>query len=333
VDETFPGLRADQSGEFPPTLGPSQAAIAASESAGVPVGASASAPAMTTPVSSATFPAPAPERSYLPVVAVVVGIIFVIAAALYVFRDPGSATIHLTTEPKDAVVTVDGKRVSASSSPFVISDVKAGIDHSIRVEKPGFSGWSTKLRVHANQQLDLPAVTLEPSAAATPPAAAAEQAPSPAPAPVPAPVPDVAHAPQTAPVPPVAAPSSAAAGARPQPHHALPTPAPAPAPKAARAHAKPEAAPVAPTHAPATHAATAGAGGGASKGTLRVNTRPWSRVFVDGKLIGNTPQMNITLPAGKHQLKLVNPDFGMTKTLSVEIGAGQVVTKVLQLQN
>jgi serine/threonine-protein kinase len=82
------------------------------------------------------------------------------------------------------------------------------------------------------------------------------------------------------------------------------------------------------------HAAASGASGAAGRklGILRINTRPWSRVFVDGKLVGNTPQMNISLAAGTHQLKLVNPDFGMTKTLSVQIAAGQTVTKVLTLQ-
>ena len=67
-------------------------------------------------------------------------------------------------------------------------------------------------------------------------------------------------------------------------------------------------------------------------GTLRINTRPWSRVIIDGKLIGNTPQFNVPLRAGTHTVNLVNPEFGLNKTVSVEIKAGQVVTKVLSLQ-
>ena len=67
-------------------------------------------------------------------------------------------------------------------------------------------------------------------------------------------------------------------------------------------------------------------------GTLRINTRPWSRVYIDGRLIGNTPQMNIQLPAGKHVVTLKNPDMGFKKSLTVRIKAGQTVTKVVTLE-
>jgi eukaryotic-like serine/threonine-protein kinase len=71
--------------------------------------------------------------------------------------------------------------------------------------------------------------------------------------------------------------------------------------------------------------------GGGGTGTLRVNTRPWSKVFVDGRLIGNTPQMNISLSAGRHTITLVNDDFGIRKTVKVDIRAGEVETQVLTL--
>jgi serine/threonine-protein kinase len=73
------------------------------------------------------------------------------------------------------------------------------------------------------------------------------------------------------------------------------------------------------------------AGGGGGTGTLRINTRPWSKVFVDGRLIGNTPQMNIPLESGRHSVTLVNDDFGIRKTVKVEIRAGQIETQVLTL--
>jgi serine/threonine-protein kinase len=72
------------------------------------------------------------------------------------------------------------------------------------------------------------------------------------------------------------------------------------------------------------------ASGGA--GTLRINTRPWSQVFVDGRLIGNTPQMSISLPAGRHTVTLVNSDFDIRETITVEIAAGETTTRVLTLQ-
>lgn len=67
-------------------------------------------------------------------------------------------------------------------------------------------------------------------------------------------------------------------------------------------------------------------------GTLRVNSRPWSRVIIDGRLIGNTPQLSIQLKAGTHTLNLVNPEFGIDKKLTVEIKAGEVVTRAVTLQ-
>ncbi|MDQ3035275.1 MAG: PEGA domain-containing protein, partial [Myxococcota bacterium] len=84
-----------------------------------------------------------------------------------------------------------------------------------------------------------------------------------------------------------------------------------------------------------TPAATGGGGEARATaggpGTLRINTRPWSQVFVDGRLIGNTPQMNIPLPAGRHTVTLVNSDFNIRHTITVEIAAGQTETRVLTL--
>ena len=66
-------------------------------------------------------------------------------------------------------------------------------------------------------------------------------------------------------------------------------------------------------------------------GTLRVNSLPWSEVFVDGKPVGNTPQMGLPLPAGRHKIKLVNTPLEMSKVFSVELEPGQVVTKTINL--
>jgi hypothetical protein len=73
------------------------------------------------------------------------------------------------------------------------------------------------------------------------------------------------------------------------------------------------------------------AAGGGKLGTLRLNTRPWAQVIVDGRMVGNTPQPNLQLPAGKHKIQLVNPAMGLSKTVSVTIKAGQVTTQVLNL--
>jgi serine/threonine-protein kinase len=65
---------------------------------------------------------------------------------------------------------------------------------------------------------------------------------------------------------------------------------------------------------------------------LRLNSRPWSQVFVDGKMIGNTPQMNIQLSAGEHRITLVNPEFGIRKNITVNIKAGDTQTQIVALQ-
>ena len=41
--------------------------------------------------------------------------------------------------------------------------------------------------------------------------------------------------------------------------------------------------------------------------------------------------MNVPLSAGKHTLLFVNDDFGIRKTVKVQIEAGQVLTQVLTL--
>jgi serine/threonine-protein kinase len=77
-----------------------------------------------------------------------------------------------------------------------------------------------------------------------------------------------------------------------------------------------------------TEPAASAAGG---MGTLRVQTRPWSKVFVDGRLVGNTPLMGLELSAGRHTLTFVNDDFGIRKTVKVQVEAGQTLTQVLTL--
>jgi hypothetical protein len=78
-------------------------------------------------------------------------------------------------------------------------------------------------------------------------------------------------------------------------------------------------------------AAPASAGKGAP-GTLRINSRPWSQVFIDGRLIGNTPQMAVSVPAGRYTVRLSNPELGMSKTITIQIAAGELVTRIETLE-
>ena len=87
-----------------------------------------------------------------------------------------------------------------------------------------------------------------------------------------------------------------------------------------------------PAVAPRPREKSDGGGAGGGTGTLRLNSRPWSQVFVDGKMIGNTPQMNLQLSAGEHRITLVNPEFGLRKNITVKVKAGDTQTQIVSLQ-
>ena len=70
----------------------------------------------------------------------------------------------------------------------------------------------------------------------------------------------------------------------------------------------------------------------AGLGTLRINSRPWSQVFIDGRLVGNTPQLGLRLPAGRYTVRLANSELGMSKTLIVNVAAGEFVSRVETLE-
>jgi len=71
---------------------------------------------------------------------------------------------------------------------------------------------------------------------------------------------------------------------------------------------------------------------GTGYGTLRVNSRPWAQVYVDGRMVGHTPQMALNVPAGEHQVRLVNPMFAMSKTLRLKVRGGERITRVEMLE-
>lgn len=81
----------------------------------------------------------------------------------------------------------------------------------------------------------------------------------------------------------------------------------------------------------ATAPQSAPSSGSGKIGTLRLNTRPWAQVIVDGRMVGNTPQPNLQLSAGKHKLQLINQQLGLHKNVTVTIKAGEVTTQVLNL--
>jgi hypothetical protein len=77
------------------------------------------------------------------------------------------------------------------------------------------------------------------------------------------------------------------------------------------------------TAAPAGATASSGVAA-AGTGRLSVNANPWGQVFVDDRLIGNTPRANIELPAGTHTLRISRQGFESV-TRSVTITAGETL--------
>jgi serine/threonine-protein kinase len=73
---------------------------------------------------------------------------------------------------------------------------------------------------------------------------------------------------------------------------------PATSPPAATGRAR-DPAPTLPPAAPAP----------APTGTVFVNATPWGSVYVDGRLVGNTPQTDLRLAAGAHTLRVVRDGF------------------------
>lgn len=63
-------------------------------------------------------------------------------------------------------------------------------------------------------------------------------------------------------------------------------------------------------------------------GLLQVNSRPWSRVLLDGRFVGHTPQLGLRVAAGKHHILLVNEQMDMSKAFDVTVPAGQTVSRV-----
>jgi hypothetical protein len=68
-------------------------------------------------------------------------------------------------------------------------------------------------------------------------------------------------------------------------------------------------------------------------GYLNVNSWPWSVVYLDGRrLRGNTPLFRVKVAGGKHQLRFVNPELGMSREVTVSIEVGTTKTVAVSLQ-
>jgi serine/threonine-protein kinase len=60
------------------------------------------------------------------------------------------------------------------------------------------------------------------------------------------------------------------------------------------------------------------------RGRIDINARPWARVYLDGKHAGYTPLSLERVPAGRHVLRLVNPDMDTERRIVVKVKPGGV---------
>jgi eukaryotic-like serine/threonine-protein kinase len=58
-------------------------------------------------------------------------------------------------------------------------------------------------------------------------------------------------------------------------------------------------------------------------GTLRVVVKPWAKVYLDGKYLDETPFPPVRVKAGKHTVRLVNPDLKKDVKRRIFLKAGQ----------
>ena len=69
----------------------------------------------------------------------------------------------------------------------------------------------------------------------------------------------------------------------------------------------------------------------AARGKLNLSTKPWVSVFAGKQNLGDTPLKDVTLPAGKHLLRLVNAEAGINSSIEVEIKPNETTFKKLKL--
>jgi hypothetical protein len=339
-------------------------------------------PAEPTAVDLEQWPEARPSlRKPLWLAAGVVGAALLFFAARALFGAPETGTVTLAAEPRDATVEVDGRPLTGQTSPFSLQGLTPGIDHELRVSRPGYdaqtlhfvlepgevkalpevslaelpsgfaidsvpggarilvdgqalapvtparisdlsaglhtlrleldgyAAWETQVIVSEHEMMALPTASLVrvEAAAAQAVAAAAPAAPEPA---------EVAAV-QTSPRKVSAREKrKAARAARRAAKHASAKPS-----RSAKVAVAPRPRIKAPAAAPVS----------GKFGILRINSRPWSQIFVDGRPAGNTPQMSLKLAAGTHEVKLVNKQMGMQKKFSVSIAAGKTATKIVNL--
>jgi serine/threonine protein kinase len=253
--------------------------------------------------------------------------------------EPLETGFVLVTEPPSATVFIDD-RLMPGRTPLRVADLRAG-EHHVRVELSGYASWESTLSVNKGTVLPLPTIHLATLPNTAPPSEASarvarrggfpaererdrerpssEERAS-------------AREPKPAPPPRVVAPAEP-----PAVENTAEAPEPEPETEEPKTKApeteEPALAQVAPVEKDKVEevAEEPARVVEAQTGKLRVNSRPWSQVFIDGKSYGATPRLNIELTVGSHTLRLVNDEFKIEKVEQIEIVAGETRSVIVNL--
>jgi hypothetical protein len=66
-------------------------------------------------------------------------------------------------------------------------------------------------------------------------------------------------------------------------------------------------------------------------GSLNINSIPVSKVVLDGKPLGSTPKVGVSVPAGSHTVTFIHPDLGK-KSVTVQVKAGETKTAAVKFK-
>jgi PEGA domain len=66
-------------------------------------------------------------------------------------------------------------------------------------------------------------------------------------------------------------------------------------------------------------------------GTLNINSIPVSKVVLDGKPLGSTPKVGVSVPAGSHTVTFIHPDLGK-QTVTVVVKGGETKTAAVKFK-
>jgi len=100
------------------------------------------------------------------------------------------------------------------------------------------------------------------------------------------------------------------------------TPGPRSAPRAAPAAAEEPEEETSPPPKKSSKSSEDDSGGGSGAATLNLNSIPPSNCILDGRPLGSTPKIGVSVTPGSHSVVFVHPDHGR-KATSVTVGAGE----------